>query len=66
MINNETTLSQATMATSNFHADQLSVRKAFYDQVRSDFLQQSAKYLRISLNKNRLWSCYSNNADVEN
>jgi hypothetical protein len=66
MINNESALSHAPMATSNIHADQFSVSKAFYDQVRSDFLRQSARYLRLSLGKNQPWSCYSNNTDAEN
>ncbi len=66
MLNNEATLSHAPMATSNIHADQFSVSKAFYDQVRSDFLRQSATYLRLSLGRSRSLSCYSNNADAEN
>jgi hypothetical protein len=66
MLNNEATLSHAPMATSNIHADQFSVSKTFYDQVRSDFLRQSAKYLRMSLGRNRPLSRYSDNTDVEN
>jgi len=54
MINNEATLSSPDQATSGFHADHSSVSKAFYDQVRSSFLKQSANYLRASLNKNRI------------
>lgn len=65
MINNEATLSHAPKATSNIHAEQFSVSKTFYDQVRSDFLRQSARYLRASLSKNRPWSCCSNNTNAE-
>jgi hypothetical protein len=61
MINNEATLSSAPQATSGFHADRFSVSKAFYDQVRSRFLKQSANYLRVSLNKNRAISLYTDN-----
>jgi hypothetical protein len=66
MTNNEATLSLATSANSNIHADNFSVSKAFYDQVRSDFLRQSARYLRASsLSKQQVWSCYTDSSAAQ-
>lgn len=65
MINNEATLSSAAQATSGFHADHFSESKAFYDQVRSRFLKQSASYLRVSLNKNRVISLNTDNHRIQ-
>ncbi len=56
MINNESTLFAARTATSNHHADQISVTQSFYDRIRSDFLQQSARYLGASLSRNQIES----------
>jgi hypothetical protein len=65
MSNNEATLSSAAQATSGFHADHFSVSKAFYDQVRSSFLKQSANYLRASLHKNRVVDLYTDNRLIQ-
>jgi hypothetical protein len=61
MINNEAASSSTAQATPGFHADHFSVSKAFYDQVRSSFLKQSANYLRASLNKNGVNALYAEN-----
>ncbi|MGB5277640.1 MAG: hypothetical protein WBO73_17470 [Gammaproteobacteria bacterium] len=47
MINNEVML-HALNALSHHHAGEVRREKVFYDQVKSDFLQQSARYLRES------------------
>jgi hypothetical protein len=49
MISNPAALLNTKTTSSNPHADQLSASKAFYDRVRSNFLRQSASYLRDSL-----------------
>jgi hypothetical protein len=51
MIINETTLNKAN-TVSQHHIGEFSQDKVFYDQVRSDFLKQSARYLRDSFFKN--------------
>ena len=53
MINNPAALLNARTTSSNSHADQLSVSRAFYDRVRSNFLRQSASYLSDSLSITR-------------
>ena len=53
MINNPAALLNAETTSSNSQADQLSTGKAFYDHVRSDFLRQSASYLRDSMSRTR-------------
>jgi hypothetical protein len=49
MSNNEAALSSIRTATSHSHSAPQRASKAFYDRVRSDFLRQSANYLRSSL-----------------
>ena len=56
MNNNEATLSGASLASSIHHADQFSVTTGFYDRIRSRFLQQSARYLRDSLDRKQAGS----------
>ena len=51
MISNETTYYKAN-AVSQYHIGKLCRDKAFYDQIRSDFLKQSALYLRVSCTRN--------------
>ena len=53
MINNPAALLNDKTTSSNSQADQLSTGKAFYDHVRSDFLRQSASYLRDSMSRTR-------------
>jgi len=43
---NEATFSIAKTSSSGAHAGRPSLCKTFYDQVRSDFLKQSARYYR--------------------
>ena len=62
MINNPAALLNARTTSSNSHADELSMSKAFYDRVRSNFLRQSASYLSDSLSRTMPVSiAYSNN-----
>ena len=51
MINNEIPLSKAAQASSLSRADQLGMRQTCYDRIRSNFIQQSARYLQSSLNR---------------
>ena len=53
MINNPAALLNDKTTSSNSQADQLSTSKAFYDHVRSNFLRQSASYLRDSMSRTR-------------
>ena len=61
MISNPAALLYTKTTSSNSHADQLNANKAFYDRVRSNFLQQSASYLRDSFNRTSSLSIARNN-----
>ena len=65
MINNQAALLNTKTTASNFHADQLSASKAFYDHVKSNFLRQSASYLRDSLSRTRSVSMACNTYPVQ-
>jgi hypothetical protein len=64
MISNESSLSRAEEAPSYIQADLLSMRKAFYDGVKSRFLQQSAEYLGSTLSNREIESMLSQNSYV--
>ena len=53
MMIKQAALSNAVTASFNPDARQLRTSKSFYDHVRSDFLRQSAVYLRESLSKGK-------------
>ena len=53
MIKNQAALPNATTTSSNSHAIQPSMGAGHYDQIRSSFLRQSARYLRDSLRRTR-------------
>lgn len=53
MINNLVISHAAKASAPYLLAGQFSHNQAFYDRVRSDFLRQSANYLRESLSKRR-------------
>ena len=65
MISNQAALLNTKTTASNFHADQLSASKAFYDRVKSNFLRQSASYLRDSLSRTRSVSMACNKYPVQ-
>ena len=46
MINNNATLGKTPTTSRSPRTGHFHVRQAFYDRVRSNFLQQSARYLR--------------------
>jgi len=56
MKNNDATFSTAKASSSGAHAGQSSLSKMFYEQVRSDFLKQSARYLHDSFTSRRVIS----------
>jgi hypothetical protein len=52
MIDNQLTLSSIRMATSHSRSGAYIASKTFYDDVREQFLQDSARYLRSGCTRN--------------
>ena len=61
MTNSEAMRYSAEASSLSSHAVQFSMSRAFYQQVMSDFLQQSARYLRESSTRRGLDSLVADN-----
>ncbi len=64
MINNAPPVSKTAMASSISRADHFSVRQAFYARIRTNFIQQSARYLKSGLNRTAGTACPDRNTLV--
>jgi hypothetical protein len=60
MTNNEAMVFSAKASSADSNAGTFNMSSAYYQQIRSDFLQQSARYLRESFARRRAVSTVVN------